>query len=536
MDQDHCQFHQLPFSELFTTYTGDYAALKDFFTVDPFDEAALIKKAKQTNSGKHKIAYARELAAYHDFLGITEQQSEQRQKLADPDSLAVVTGQQLGVYGGPLFTVYKTITTILKARELEQKTGKPVVPVFWLADEDHDFEEIAWVGIPDFDVFKKVTLDQEGDDSPVADQQIMATIREFQHKVRDEQQETDFSEALFGKLEDLYRPGKLHVQAFAQLIDHWFGKDGLLIAGSNFQSVKALAPEAFTWSVEKSKEIYESIESKSDDLESDFHRQVIVGESNLFYLDENKKRIKIERSGDQWVAGDLELNDSELIRKMEDTPHQFSPNVFLRPVLQDLLLPTVAYVAGPGELAYYAQMKDLYPHFDLEMPAIIPRLSITLIESGIDRIMEKLPFPMCRYNQRIEDLESAYVDQTSNFDVEGVFGEWKQKLEEIGDSPTEFIKEIDPTLEGSTGKVIAGFGNEIDKLKGKVYRSIKQQEETQLKRIAKIQSQLFPDGLQERSVSPVYFMNKYGPDLWDRMLDHFGNDELNVQRHHIIKL
>lgn len=536
MDQDHCQFHQLPFSKLFNTYTSDYQKLEKYFTVNPFDEEAFVEKAASITSGAYKKQYAEELESYHELLGIEEKQAELRKKLADPESLAIVTGQQLGVFGGPLFTVYKTITTILKARELEEKLNKPVAPVFWLADEDHDFEEIAWLGIPDYDVFKKLTLSQEGDGSPVADQQIKASIEGFLNEVKSEQHDTDFSDELFGKLESLYQPGKLHVQAFAQLINHWFGDEGLLIAGSNFKSIKEIAPEVFSTSVTKAREIFNSLESQSSELEKDFHRQVIVGDSNLFYLNKDKKRIKFERSEDTWIAGDIELKSNELVDLIHEEPENFSPNVFLRPVLQDFLLPTVAYVAGPGELAYYAQMKELYPHFGLEMPAILPRLSITLIESGIERIMEKLPFPMCSYNQRIEDLESAYVDQANTFDVEGVFGEWKQKLEEIGEEPTDFIKEIDPTLEGATGKVIAGFGNEIDKLKGKVYRSIKQQEETQLKRIAKIQSQLFPDGLQERSVSPVYFMNKYGTDLWIRMLNYFGKQDLDVQKHHIVKL
>jgi uncharacterized protein YllA (UPF0747 family) len=117
-----------------------------------------------------------------------------------------------------------------------------------------------------------------------------------------------------------------------------------------------------------------------------------------------------------------------------------------------------------------------------------------------------------------------------------VFGEWKEILTKSGEEPTEFIKEIDPTLEGTAGKVTAGFENELNKLKGKVYRSLKQQEETQLKRIAKIQSQLFPDGLQERSVSPVYFMNKYGLELWNELLKHFESEGLDLQKHHIIKL
>jgi uncharacterized protein YllA (UPF0747 family) len=181
-------------------------------------------------------------------------------------------------------------------------------------------------------------------------------------------------------------------------------------------------------------------------------------------------------------------------------------------------------------------MKTLYPIFGLEMPVIYPRLSLTLIESGIERIMEKLPFAMCSYNQRIEDLEAAYVEKTNRIDIDQVFKDWVTEIHSSVHTPIVAIKEIDPTLEGTVGKTMAGFENELNKLKGRVFRSVKQQEETQLKRIAKIKAQLFPDGLQERSVSPIYFMNKYGLDIWDNLLQEFEEEDIDVRTHHLLSL
>ncbi len=536
MTEDHCSFQQLPFSKLFNTYISEYSKLKDFYTANPFDENQVKDRVERVAQPESKEAFVQALKEYHQYLGIIDSQQSQMEKFSKDGALAFVTGQQLGVYGGPLFTIYKTITTILLARKWEKKLSTPVVPVFWLADEDHDFEEIASIGIPDYDEFKKIGLIDEGNTQPVSVQEIKETIKEFESSVRSELPDTDFSEKLFSLLNEFYQPGKTHVQAFAQLMNSLFADEGLLIVGSNFDSIKELSKKVFKTSVRDADGIFKALDKKSTEIEENFHRQVVVGESNLFYIDPKEGRLKLERSNGDWIAGDLKVSEEKLLSMIEANPQNFSPNVFLRPVLQDVLLPTIGYVAGPGELAYYGQMKDLYPFFDLEMPVIFPRLSISLIESGIERIMEKLPFAMCSYNQRIEDLEAAYVDQTNSKDIEGVFAEWKKSINEIAEKPGAFIKDIDPTLEGTSGKVVAGFSNELDKLKGKVYRSIKQQEQTQLNRISKIKSQLFPDGLQERSVSPVYFMNKYGLDIWQNLLNDFEKEELDLSVHHIVSL
>lgn len=536
MNKNQCSFQQLPFSKLFNTYLTNYSSLKEFYSCNPFSEEDIKNKASTIKSFHLKKEFVLALKQYHNHLGIAKDQEVQLSKFSNNDALAIVTGQQLGIYGGPLFTVYKTITTILLARKWEEKLNRTVIPIFWLADEDHDFEEIASIGIPNYDEFKKISLDEEGNGLPVSIQEINETINTFRDSLKSELPNTDFSKVLFDELDSYYKEGKTHVQAFAQLMNSWFSKEGLLIVGSNFEPIKKLTTKVFTTSILESEKVYDSLERKSLDIEESYHRQVHVGDSNLFYIDPKEGRVKFEKQDDDWKVGSLTLSEEKLISMVESNPQNFSPNVFLRPIIQDVLLPTLGYVAGPGELAYYGQMKDLYPIFGLEMPIIFPRLSITLLESGIERIMEKLPFEMCSYNQRIEDLEAAYVDQTNSKDIEGVFSDWKQLIDETAINPSNFVQEIDPTLEATLGKVVAGFSNEIDKLKGKVYRSIKQQEQTQLNRIGKIKSQLFPNGLQERSVSPIYFMNKYGMNIWTNLLKDIEKEELDLSKHHIISL
>ena len=302
--------------------------------------------------------------------------------------------------------------------------------------------------------------------------------------------------------------------------------------------------------IEDADAMREALQKQTDRLGENFHQQVTLYDSNLFYLNEERGRwlnpdrasqlLKIVRNGNGWKTdGGTEWSTGELVNHIEKDPHSFSPNVFLRPVLQDRFLPTLGYVAGPGEIAYYGQMKLFYECFDMQMPAIFPRLSGTLIEPAIDRIVDELPFDFHEYDKRIEDLESEFVDKTEQVDIESIFQSWKEESEETAQPHVETIKQIDPTLEGAAGKAVSAFHGELDKLKGKVYRSVKQQEQTQLERIRKIKTHLFPQGgLQEREIGSLYYMNKYGVDLWDRLIEKMEEnpDSDSLDKHALIYL
>ena len=535
MEKSQCSFNQLPFSSLFSTYIYDYPKLSQFFSTNPFDDSDIKQRISRIPAYENRAKVSEALGHYHKHLGISAEQKDALEKFSKSDALAVVTGQQLGVAGGPLYTVFKTITTILLAKEWEEKLERPVVPVFWMADEDHDFEEIAQLGIPGNEDLTQLELKQTGDGYPVSEVKVDESIQSLFEQLQDEFPDTDFSSELFGQLQNVYALGNTHAQAFAQLMNSWFSNYGLLIAGSNFGALKQLCADTFKDSVTSADAIHHSLESQSAALQKDFHRQVVIGATNLFYFDKSG-RTKIDREGDNWTINEMTLSTEDLKIKIDEESESFSPNVFLRPILQDVLLPTIGYVAGPGEIAYYAQMKSYYEQFEMEMPVIFPRISATLLESGIDRIMQKLPFELCSYNQRIEDLESRYIELNSPADLDSLFQNWVAEIKKSSEQPIERISAIDPTLEGSAGKTVSGFENELNKLKGRVFRSLKQQEETQLKRIRKIKAQIFPDGLQERAVNPTYFMNKYGMDIWDQILADFAAQELDLRTHHIIKL
>lgn len=528
MQVSNYSFEHLPFSKLFKTYINDFWQLQEFYAVNPFDEEAIAGKIDNYQFAGDREKTVEVLISLNRQFDVHQAALDNLERFRDDNALAIVTGQQLGIYGGPLYTILKTISTIHLAHRLEQKFNRPVIPVFWLADEDHDYDEIRGLNVLDNDEVAHVELPPVEESHPtVAEMTIPEQLNEMRDKLRELLYDTDFSDELWELLDEAFQPGSTFFEGFGQLISSLFSKHGLVLAGSNHPQVKNLTSNLLKRSIADADKVRQTLEEQTSRLTEQYHQQVTLYDSNLFYLDDKAGRTKISRNGSGWHAEQSEEWDTnQLVTEIEEQPEKFSPNVFLRPILQDALLPTLGYVAGPGETAYFGQMKGLYSCFNLEMPVIFPRLSATLIEPAIDRIIGELPFEFHEYDNRIEDLESDYVDRTEQHDLEALFENWKQDIEELVDSRKDTISGIDSTLEGAVEKTTSRYFGELDKLKGKVYRSVKKQDEIQLKRIRRIKSNLFPDDdLQERTIAAIFFMNKYGIDIWDRLLDSLDSEE-----------
>ncbi|TYP95089.1 bacillithiol biosynthesis cysteine-adding enzyme BshC [Fodinibius salinus] len=533
-------FEKLPFSDLFKTYVSNFDALSAYFETNPFDEEAIAQKAEQFTFSGNRAKTVELLKDFNQDFELEQAAIDNLDRLKASDSLAVVTGQQLGIYGGPLYTILKIISTIWRARQLEDTLDRPVIPIFWLADEDHDYEEVRKLSVLNnhsHEVEEFALPPKDGDLPTVAELTIPSEISDFREGLKETLYNTDFSDDLWQLLDGNFQSGITFRQAFGNFISALFSKHGLVLAGSNHSDIKDYSRQCLTQSVSKSEKIRASLNTQTAAVADTYHQQVTLYDSNLFYLDDASGRTKVMHNGEGWETDSgKEWSSEQLVNAINDDPEHFSPNVFLRPILQDTLLPTIGYVAGPGEIAYYAQMKEMYSCFGLEMPVIFPRLSATFVEPAIDRICKELPFELHEYAERIEDLESNFVDHTEDHDLETFFTDWKEKVQQLVNPKKRDIADIDPTLEGAVGKANAAYFNELDKLKGKVYRAVKQQENTQLKRIRRIKANLFPDNeLQERLVAAMFYMNKYGIDIWDDLLESLDEDE-EFNRHKLIYL
>jgi bacillithiol biosynthesis cysteine-adding enzyme BshC len=521
---DCLPYTSFAFTNIFNSYIQRDEHIKSFFETDPFNNSEVEKHLQDisfTGDRKETVSW---LLDFNSAYDIPKKSRENIDKFELDNSLAVVTGQQCTVMGGPLFTVYKIITAIVKANEWQKKLNRPVIPVFWIADEDHDFQEAAQFSIQTREDCKLFEYDDRSEEGKrVADITFSDELSKLKDNLRSELYETDFSDDLWNMLDVAYKPGNTFGKAFGQLILDLFGKYGLVLAGSNTKRSKKIVSDTMALSVTRHQLQFDALQKQSEMLkDAGFKNQVHLNASNIFYIDQSENRKKIQFENNHWVIPDLDINwrSEELVNDIQKNPEKFSPNVFLRPILQDKLLPVASYVAGPGEVAYYAQMKAFYKQFDMKMPIITPRFSATLVESGIERIIQKLPFSIPEYSQRIEDLESEFINKTDSPDVEKIFGIWQNRIKSESEESIQQISDIDPTLKKSAEKSVSVFFNELDRLKGKLYKSLKDSEKTQINRIEKIKLNLFPNrNLQEREIAFIYFMNKYGTDLWDHILE-----------------
>ena len=531
-------FSNLPFSNLFRQFIDGFTGLENFFTVDPANIDQIAARAQRVDYKGDRGELVDILRRFNEPFDLDQAAQQNIESLAADETITVTTGQQLTVLGGPLYTVFKTISVIVYARRLEARLGKKVVPVFWLADEDHDYEEISSLCLPTQKGLTSAVLPKgEHPGLPVADLMLEEeSFAPFIDRVKELLPETEFSGELWTLLNKSYSAGRSFRDAFACFLSGIFSKHGLFFAGSNTKDFKSFVKPVLRAAVEKSEEIGNALEAQSSKIEKVFHRQALSGPSTLFYLDPEYGRSRIKKEDGRWRdASGREFSYQELLEIAEDYPERFSPNVFLRPVLQDYLLPNVAYIGGPGEIAYYGQMRDLYPVFGMEMPAILPRLSGSLIEPFVAKHGPNLPFEFWEYQARIEDIEQDYVRRSSRDDLDAMFNEWKEGAAGFAELRIGKIAKLDPTLKGAAERVQQQYGNELMKLKGKVMRAIKQRDETQVKRLGRIQNSLFPEGkLQERALPAVYAMNKYGCDIWDRIL--IAVEDLDFSSHKLFYL
>ncbi len=530
-------YEKLPYSKLLIDYVRQEKNLSPFYSGHSFSEDSVRQKAADFRfTGDRNRSYEA-LEQFNIKLDAPAETRRRLKQLKDPNSLALVTGQQVTLYGGPLYTVYKTVTTLNYASRWEKLLGRPVIPVFWMADEDHDLEEVCQVGIFSDDNYLKLSCQELKANGPTGRVVLADRFKNFSDHLLSQLPESDFTSELRERIDKHYREGRTLREAFGRWMLDLFGSSGLIMAGSDDPAIKRLSSDLLALAANRSDELHKSLEEQSSRLEkSGFTRQAMVQRSNLFYLDKEGKRVKISMDGDAWSAGNGQNWDwNELIDEINSYPERFSPNVFLRPMLQDRLLPTIGYVAGPGELAYYGQMRSAYNAMAMEMPLLLPRFSITLMEPAIQRISEKLPFRFEEYAGRTEDLESQFVDRKEEEDIDAIIQSWKERTENLTDQFSPRVAEIDPTLRASADKINAVVSGELDKLRSKIYRSIKKREQIQIRRIHRVKRHLFPDsGLQERQISMIHYMNKYGLDVWDRLQELLQDQQPDA--HKVVEL
>lgn len=525
---------------LVTACLREYRSVASLFAGDPRDPNAwrkMIANVQGVSRDHETISWL--LAAQLAQRGAPLPAREAALSLADARTVAIVTGQQAGLFGGPLYTILKAVTTIQIARRLDREYGVRAVPVFWVDAEDHDWKEIRTVHV--LDANHSVCDIHTGDLSgagrlPVHrltfDAGIAATISDLVAAIPP----SAFTNDLQERLSRHYRPGIGVGRAFAGLMDDLFGAEGLVVFEAYDSAAKPLVADLFAGEIDHLGRTASLANDAARAMKAIGHAPQIEPPPDsvaLFYLSD-EGRVPIKRRGGEYLIGDVAHTPAALRQEAAAHPERFSPNVLLRPLVQDRLFPTVCYVAGPSELAYQAQLGGVYEAFGVQAPILLPRVSVTFIDSSADRFLERHHLSLDALCMEEETALSRLVERALPTDVEAAFRAMQDAVNEHGRSVKDAIVTLDPTLTGAVDTTIDRMRDTLQSLHGKIVQATKRNDDTLRRQFKRTYALVYPGGApQERTLGVVFFLNRYGPELVSQLLEALP---LDTDQHYVLTL
>jgi len=528
------------FPDLFVDYCTDFDAVSDFYAGDWRDAEARKTVAEQAAARPvDRDAVADVLADQNAEWGGGDVAQRNVEALRDPETVAVVTGQQVGLFTGPLYTIYKTITTLQLAEEWAEQTGRTVVPVFWVEGEDHDFEEIATAHVLQRNEVVSFPYEPGVADNPGAVGRLPLTdaIEDVLGRLDNTLPASDFKPAVMKHVRAAYQPGTSIEDAFAHLLRSLFEDDGLVFMNPDDEQLKGLTRPLFRREIEDPETPVARIDATSQALRNrGYHAQVHARPTNLFWLaDDARHAIDLGEDG-QFVLRDTDrtFTRAKLLDRLDAEPERFSPNVVLRPLMQDHLLPTAAYVAGPGEVSYFAQYGDAYDWADLSMPLIHPRASVSLVEGKVRKVLDKYDLGVCDFRADLEDLFQDVAVDTMDVDIDSVFQDATTEMHKALNGLKPEVEGVDGSLGAAAEATRAALVEEMNTLKQKVVRAEKRQQDEVRAQLEKAHANLRPQGtLQERTINVLYYLNKYSLGLLDDLRHTLRTD---TSEHQVVEL
>ena len=445
-------------------------------------------------------------------------------------ALAAVTGQQVGLFGGPLFSIFKALTAV-KLAEQATAAGVDCVPVFWLATEDHDLAEVNHValvsehGLPEtFAVESHAFESNVAADAPVGAVRFGAEIEPVVERAA----------ALLGDsnsdvttwLRQAYRPGETLGSAFALLFTRLFADWGVILLDpvgldSTGKGFHDLAKPLFRAAVERASELDEALLGRGKALEAaGYHLQVkVTSATTLLFEVKNGSRTVVHRrnngaNGGEFAVGEERISPKELVDQIEHAPEKFSPNVLFRPVVQDYLLPTLVYTGGAAEVAYFAQAAVVYEKLLGRVTPILPRFSATLLEAKAERILTRYQLALPDVFHGPEKVREAIAARSLPSDLQTRFSEAYASAEQSMAAVRESIGRLDSTLIQAADRARMSMWNQINRLHRRASRAELLRNEVITRHADALSHALFPHkALQEREVAGVSFVARYGPEL-----------------------
>jgi bacillithiol biosynthesis cysteine-adding enzyme BshC len=520
-------------------YVYDFHSVAPFFSGNPADRAAWSDAIARTLGHKHpRQAIASIIGAQQQRRNAPPRAIEAGRLLTDERSVAILTGQQAGLFGGPLFTLLKALTALKVAEQVTRDHKVPAVAIFWIDAEDHDWEEVRSCTVFDDHLApSRVALPSAAgrEGSPVASIRLDDSIRQALDELERVLPATEFRPGLLQDLRSSYQPGTGMVDAFGQWLERVLGSRGLVVYDSADAASKPLVADIFARELSAPGQTSRlATLAGSDLIARGYHAQVAPSDDSLAIFQLEGGRRPIRQQNGEFVIGDRNYPPSALVRQATERPAGFSPNVLLRPIVQDTIFPTVCYVAGPNELAYLGQLRGVYEHFSVPMPLMFPRATATILDSNAVRFLTKYKLPLESLQARDEAALNELLKAQIPPSVEQSFAHTASAIDTEMTRLVQAIPALDPTLEGAAKSTLGRMQHDLQTLHGKIIQAAKRRDETLRRQFVRARALAFPDGhAQERTIAFVSFLNQYGSALLDRLEEELP---LDMGRHWIVTI
>jgi bacillithiol biosynthesis cysteine-adding enzyme BshC len=512
MDCRVLTFRQLPHQpKLFLEYLDHFERVKAFYVHPPTIQAATRVARKLDFPRERREEVAALLREQNVALGAGAETLANLERI-EKGAVAVVTGQQVGLFSGPAYSVYKALTATQIAEELT-RSGIPAVPVFWMATEDHDLEEVrhaTWFDRGKLIRFELPVAVEAG--RPVGQIPLGAQIEPLVREAA-ELLTNQGSDLLAQFLMESYRPEETYGSAFGKLFARLFAQQGLILLDPLDPGLHRVAAPLYQHALAERDALNERLLQRGKDLDrAGFDAQVKVTSRStlLFYMNDGERQV-VTASAGKFQAGEKTWSRDEVVRKTHSEPENFSPNALFRSVVQDYLLPTAGYIAGPAEISYFAQSEVVYRHLLGRMPVMLPRAGFTLVDAKANKLLQ-------RYGLTVEDVWAGSQDLRHKMEGTSVpkslsknFEKSQKQIEKMLAQLGKQIAKLDPTLQDTVERSRKRIEFHIERLRRKAGRAQDQKTGLIAAHEQYLESMLNPHrGLQERELCLLPFLARWG--------------------------
>lgn len=481
------------------------------------------------------------LLEYNTKLQAGEATIQNVKALGDENTYVVIAGQQAGLLTGPLYTIHKIISVLQLAKEKEESLGVKVVPVFWIAGEDHDMDEINHTFVTKNKKIKKTIFhDRNPKKASASESEIsLEDCRKWIEEIFKTYPETNFTKDVLQFIDDSLRKSNTYVDFFGHLIMKMFVNSGLILVDSHHPELRKLEVPFFKQIVSKYKEVQEGLHNQQRVIKELGYKPIIETKSNAvhIFMEIDNERVLLEDNQGKFVGkdGTYSFSYKELIEEMERSPERFSNNVVTRPLMQEYVFPTLAFIGGPGELAYWSELQQVFHTIGFRMPPVVPRITITYIERDIATDLHDLQLQESDpFLNNVDKLRENWLSNQIEEPIDERFVEAKKEIIDIHKSLQQFVKKIDPGLSAFAGKNEFKINEQIELLERMLKRNVEKKHEVELNKFRRIQFALRPLGApQERVWNVCYYLNQFGLDFVDRVMEKSFSWN---GKHHVIKL